>query len=725
MILVLNGLLLTVLTVLSQIMATHIYSNMLNARLACWLNAKHQQQQDVDQRACEKPLNEFVSALEDRLRSKQCISSHFCRWTVANHAPNFLRDHFRVLSRAAARWVWESLWSTRRHAKVNILDIALFDGPGDGVASGTGGSPTIARWLFTAKDGRIMKKAAHNASVGALKQSLLGRVLRGALENSDSGDSRVSSKTAARQVFATALLSSGESVELDEGAWATWIVGGKCRQDRVSAVMALVPGNSVDHRRGSHHQVTCEFRVKTHGTTVGKGCVGDACSTPTQVSMTTYVLVSSGLLREEGDKHDEGQDKKHGGGGRLVSRVKATNDEVEAKLHRIVQWVQEARGVKVLGMTAMFTVLPSLTSGTPGVWLKRVQNVRIIPKEVGTAVAAPFADTPPVALAQRTIKAPGHEEPPTQLGPQYSVQSIPAAEGSCQPSEAVLARQESEDSDIPRPTAVKGMSSGAGNTVHASAESNSSAFARTAPPIDVGESATNQSITSIISAATNVVLSVGEQPLPQGGGDDTVLSSENGKIVSSSTATVASLNRRGRSIVGPEFSQSVARRRCAGNFCSYYGASSGLPAPTQGTDAGGDTGVGTVLNWTDVGMSDKDGGALLDVVDKSGAQFSLSLKSVALARAEAGKGHNWYWGECLRECYEEGGCRAGRLEELSPVQIYDEASIHHHITEKRFRFIKQYNGVRGTYCTSTCTRFLSREGGRLLVNLPYDVLRRM
>lgn len=618
---------------------------------------------------------------------------------MTNHAPNLLRGHVRVILRAAARWVWESLWSTRRHAKVNILDIALFDGPGDGVSSGTGGSPTIARWLFTAKDGRIMKKAAHNASIGALKQSLLGRVLCGALENSDSGDSRASSKAAARKVFATALLSSGESVELDEGAWATWIVGGRSRQDGVSAVMALVPGNSVDHRHGSRHQVTCEFRVKTHGTTVGKGCVGDACSTPTLVTMTTYVLVSSGLLREEGDKPDEGQDKKHGGGGRLVSRVKATNDEVEAKLRRIVQWVQEARGVKVLGMTAMFTVLPSLASGAPGVWLERVLNVRMTPKEVGTAVVAPFADTPTVALAQRTIKAPGNQEPPTQLDPQYSGQSTPAAGGSFQPSEAVLARQQSEDSASSRPTAVEGISLGAGNTVHASAERSTSAFARTSSPIHGGESATSQSIASILSAATNAVLSVGEQPFPQSGGDDTVLSSENGKSTStsSSTATVASLNRRGRSVVGPEFSQSVARRRCAGDFCSYHGASSGLPAPTQGKDGGGDIGVGTVLNWTDVGMSDEDGGALLDVADKSGVQFSLSLKSVALARAEAKKEHDLYWGEGLRECYKEGGCRAGRLEELNLVQVYEEASIHHHTTKKRFRFIKQYHGVRGTY----------------------------
>ncbi|CAM9378085.1 unnamed protein product, partial [Ascophyllum nodosum] len=84
-------------------------------------------------------------------------------------------DKTELCSVEAAIWVWESLWSsTRRHARVDILDVALFDGGGNPEAI-----PTLSRWIFTAKDGRVMKKTTSNTSVGALKQALLGRALHG------------------------------------------------------------------------------------------------------------------------------------------------------------------------------------------------------------------------------------------------------------------------------------------------------------------------------------------------------------------------------------------------------------------------------------------------------------------------------------------------------------------------------------------------------------------
>lgn len=343
----------------------------------------------------------------------------------------------------AARWVWESLWSVRRHTRMDILDVYLLDQPPNAA------TPAIAQWLFTAKDGRVMKKSSTTACLAALKQSLLGKAICRA--GSDSATNNLSYETtsaiATGMPFATALLSSGGSVLVDESAWGTHVLGRSAHhgeRDDVVAVIALFPRDSPEFRRGPRQRLVCEYRLK-EVCVWSEGGIGEAFATPVQAVTTTFILVASSLLRGGEKVPGQSQEKaeaevhqsrrtetKSAVDGRLVSRVQATNREVENKLRRIVQWVQEVRRVRVLSMTAMFTVLPSSGNGAPGVWLERVIGTRLVQNQDSNVVQAPGADAdvqPPPLNTERPCDARRREEPSHSIPYSHQRELEPLPEG--------------------------------------------------------------------------------------------------------------------------------------------------------------------------------------------------------------------------------------------------------------------------------------------------------
>lgn len=564
---------------------------------------------------------------------------------------------------------------------MDILDVALFDDPVDGVKLSSTTS-SIMRWLFTAKDGRIMKKSWDKASLRALKQALLGRVLHGASE--DSMDSSVVGKVA-EPIFATALLRSGKSVPLDEDAWAALVVG-RGEPDGVTAVTALIPGDSSEPRRGFGQRVMCEYRVKTDGA-MASGADG-AFAKPIEASTTTYVLVSSGLLRQREDPAvpQVQEDKTLARGttileGRLVSRVKATNRQVEAKLRRIVQWVQEARKMHVLSITAMFMVLPSSGAGTPGVWLERALDIRMVPKKATSVVeAAPMADPQQMPRSRRNVLDISRPAslPLTSLDPEGV-----KCPNLLELSGGVAIHQEGDNLKNIQPEAVVAMSSEqAASTVGPASESSSASTPATSC-VALPETKT-PSTAVMLSAVSDAVLSLGKHAPSQAGGDnDGVEHVAIGDDRNSMAETAAAWRQRGRAIVASEDCQyaAAAREKCVGDFCTYHGQSV-LPPPSQKVNEDSTTGE-TELDWTDVNMSNRSS-TLLEVA-KQGASvepvkgdmlFSLAFKSVGLARMEAKQGYTLYWGEILRRCWREGGCRGGGLEELGPAAMYKEVREH-------------------------------------------------
>lgn len=596
---------------------------------------------------------------------------------------------------------------------MDILDVALFDDDDkpEGVAAAaaeTKATRPIARWLFTAKDGRIMKKSANNASVGALKQALLGRVLRGAMDEDRGSTGRV---------FATALLTSGESVPLDEDAWAALIVGrGGGGRDRVAAVTALFPGDPMESRRGSRQRVTCEYRTKVDSTVVPARVGSSSFAVPMRASTTTWVVVSPDLLREPEETHPNPQNQDYeksaltGGGvtssnGRLASRVKSTNREVEAKLRGIVQWVQEVRRVHVLSMTAMFTVLPSLGTGAPGVWLEQALDVRVVP-QVAKMMAAPIAGPHRVPPMDRKFQE-------NYGGGQHSIANLGPPEGTdtvrtdlfgkeCQKMSetGVKAHRESECSETARgetvmatpakqSASVTPCASNGGNPSSTLMELSSSASSPALEnSIDI--------ISVAAAAAANASLStVGEQTKSEkneggggrGGGGGVRHHGNGASLEASLTATADVRRQRGRSLVGATIScRDQMRKKCAGDFCAFE-ASSELPTQTQkrkeisGDGKVGGGGEGVALDWTNI-SAPKEGRSLLEFSrpaspigsGNQGEVFSLTFKSVGLARMEAEREQHAHWGEPLRRCWRDGVGRRTGLEGLGPAEMYEEVS---------------------------------------------------
>lgn len=598
---------------------------------------------------------------------------------------------------------------------MDILDVALFDEPEGVAAAETATTRTIARWLFTAKDGRIMKKSANNASVGALKQALLGRVLRGAMD----GD-----RGSAGRIFATALLTSGESVPLDEDAWASLIVGGGSGRDRVAAVTALFPGDPLESRRGSRQRIACEYRTKGDSTVV-PARTGSSFAVPMHASTTTWIVVSPGLLREaeEAPKpqdQDQNLEKNAlaGGGasssGRLVSRVKSTNREVEAKLRGIVHWIQEVRRVHVLSMTAMFTVLPALGAGAPGVWLEQALDVRVVPQEA-KVVAAPIAGHHKIPPMEPHFQdyAGGGQHSTAKLGPSGGGTDTERAGSSVNESQqssetGVKTQKESERSEMARvetemATQMKWSASVASctpfsgkssPTLVATSSAGSPTLENSIPTADLISTAVTASAsvaaTAAAAAAPNALFLVEDERTkseqPQGGGGSVPHRGTSADLEFPLTATADVRRQRGRSLVGATVSLHGhhARKKCAGDFCAFE-APSELPAQAQKREkSGGDGkagGGGVELDWTSI-SAPKDGSALLEFsrpgspagLANQGGSFSLTFKSIGLARMEAERGQDGHWGEPLRKCWHDGVGRRTALEGLGPAEMYQEVS---------------------------------------------------
>lgn len=678
-------------------------------------------------------------------------------------------------TRQAARWVWDSLWSGRRHARMDILDVVLFDelsaGEQESATSSSLASTSFAgmRWLFTAKNGRVMKKSTHNTNLGALKQALLARaILRRA---SSAGENRRHSSSATGGgAFATALLGSGESVPLDEDAWTALVVLEGGREGGAVAVTALAPaGGDRDMeapRRGGPtlQRFACEYRVKLDNRSTALARADPVAATdfavtakPIEASMATYVLVTRGLLRDENGREKEPQNDQakqtpRGEAGematsataalvdeRLLSRAKTTNLEIEAKLRAVVQWVQEARSVYVLSMAATFTVVPSSgkSAGKPGVWLEQALHVRMVPKNGSAPAPAP---APAAPIAEPPGITPIDRQDPV---PVCSGAKLSGHEGNgtlCQPSTANSAE------DIV-PTAVPSASDvGGAVTPPQSPPLPSLPMTRASAFVDKlsGTKVQLESTTEMLSAAADAVLSAGKN-FQASTAQTRPLQAADGVIVDAAQLQQGSVGdargnrqrplaantyrQRGRHSTADARSDAMAacplpfastagvlpraRVKCSGDFCAYCRSGGEEPespagSPPKGSppkeaplgenisrvgassEAGNRKGKAAAgVDWTDISMSgDKSGAALLEVgkkrrdlpspVDSEPGKgkemlFSLTFKSIGLARVEAKQGRDAYWGEDLRRCWREGSCRAvGSLEELSPALIYQQ-----------------------------------------------------
>lgn len=622
---------------------------------------------------------------------------------------------------------------------MDILDVALFDEPeGNSVATTGTTTPTIARWLFTAKDGRVMKKAANNATLGALKQALLGRVLR-VVSDGDGGS--------AGRIFATALLASGENVPLDEDTWDALVIGGGIG-DRVAAVTALFTGDPAESRRECPRQrVTCEYRTKADSTASARA--DGSFGMPIQASMTTWIVVSPGLLREaEGMQNPQDLEQAEhektsalaGRGatnpdGRLISRVKSTNREVEAKLRSIVQWVQEVRRVRVLSMTAIFTVVPSPGAGACGVWLEQALDVRVVPQQAKMMTApitgphgilsivgkipvdAMVGQFPGAGERQHSIennfpggKETGWENPsvdgyrkssetdvktrqegghsggsPEETVLANAATKRPASVIPCSPNSErkSLTLTASSSAESPASESINPM---AGTTsTETTAADAAAAVAASAAPIDVLLAVGTAAAATAI--APNAFLSAvggrprsqhtedGERGVPYGG------SGACSKV--SLDASADAKRQRGRSSVGAAVSRPGhhAGKKCAGNFCAFKATSELSAGHMQKRKKNGGDSKAEGLDWTSI-SAPKEGSALLEFsrptspagLGNHGVSFSLTFKSVGLARMEAERGQDAYWGEPLRNCWREGlGQKAG-LQGLDPSEMYEEVS---------------------------------------------------
>lgn len=600
---------------------------------------------------------------------------------------------------------------------MNIIDVALLE---DGAAAA---SPTPAgiRWLFTAKDGRVMKKSSHNSNLGALKQAFLSRVLlrRGcscaanaARATDNGGDSRSrgdggSSNSATGRVFATALLSSGESVPLDEAGWAALIVQESGRGKGAVAVTSLTPPGgdpaTENSRRGgpTQQRYFCEYKAKPYsssssksGTNVATGDLSRASTKPIQAVLTTYVLVSRGLLRDspeaiedESRQHHEGDMNKLNASRaatalsdeRLVSRVKAINREVEAKLRRVVQWVQEVRRVHVLSIAATFIVVPSSDrgAGTSGVWLEHALHARIVSKNgeasiaLGATEPAPYADPrgmirpstqlpPGTGRASLILTSENSQPGPTPLVPTHQNQGrgsaareAPLTEAASSPPEETLSVA---DTTVPAASESRSPAS--------PAPLQSATTPSSAGPL--GAKVRQQSTAEMLSAAADAVLLSADPPsattttaaLPLEVASQQRHLGDSGRGgVKHSIASTAAPGRysdgRRSLLIGTESEEAVAataasassyarplRERCPGDFCAYRNCNGGIrPGPSERpppeasapeSREGGRVGVAespaAEVNWTSIGVSDdrRNGATLLKFTDKQQQQQQLT-----------------------------------------------------------------------------------------------------
>lgn len=572
--------------------------------------------------------------------------------------------------RTAAIWVWESLWSARRHAKVDILDAAILDDERN-----TDAATALSRWIFTARDGRVVKKSSINTSVGALKQALLGRVLRGT--PNDGRDSRAAGNTQG-QFFANALLRSGKSMQLDEEAWASLIVGGGLQGGGIAAVTAMVPNNdSTGFRRGSRQRVICEYRVA-----VGHSHAKNAdysSAKPLHASMQTYVVVSSSLLRQTDgqnqlcEQNEDSVADKACVDGRLLSKSRPVNREVGAKMDRIVHWVQEVRRVYVLTMTAAFIMLPSAGNSSPRAWLERALNIRIVPKKSPSETRAPIAGTS-LTPPKRSCQGPGDRKP-RESQCAISIGQPEKSEDATSNSLGVTSSRQWCDPAYDNTSKTKSASASApdvAGTPHAPSDSDN----RKSKPDKLGSSSATsreiQSTIEILSAATDTTPSTPETTEEsQLQRSDYIVQPHRDRVEKRSpVASSSHCHRPERSAACPD----AAHGSCVGDFCACRDQSK--PSRPEFTKRErSETGEVVEMDWDDRNASSGNG-TLLEISKRltprneetrNVAVYSLSFKSLGLARVEANEGRDLYWDESLRQYWKEGRRGACGLQGVGPA----------------------------------------------------------
>lgn len=536
----------------------------------------------------------------------------------------------------AARWVWNSLWPARRHIKMDILDVAIFDlGPNE-----VHSVPYIARWLFTAKDGRVRKKKEGTATMAALKQSLLSKALREAPQKRT--PSGKSTDDAIRQPFATALLSSGESLPVDDNSW-TNLFSGKGQGVEVVAVTALDPGTPSESRRQHCQRLACEYKVKIDSSL-------DSLSNgkqifPTKASTKTHIVVSPSLLRE-GEQHSE---EIHDVSSckfstlkaetLLVSRANEANREAENNLRRIVRWVENIRHVRVLSMTALFAPFLSSQTGAPRAWLERVVSISMQKNISIHGASSNSWDPTPTAYvlqdAQQFLSS--QNDPHLRSSPRTFGQGSEIIEttsnshshgGKGDPDHSMRSR--SGPASVGKDTGV-----GEGKAETEAIDDSSS------KPEDI-------SMNQVLLGAAEAALSAA-QDLPRRNPAASVSDIEKGPLVK-----MASWRLRVCST--PEVdARNINQEECPGEFCAYQGQSS-ESSPRQKRE------IAQVVdnyqedaNWTDVNACPGDKGALLNVKQRAlsyshqraSMQLSVMFKSLATAQMEASGNQNSYWCKSL------------------------------------------------------------------------------
>lgn len=528
---------------------------------------------------------------------------------------------------------------------MNILDAATFDDKRN-----TDIATTLSRWIFTAKDGRVVKKSSINTSVGALKQVLLGRVLR-SIPNDGRG-SRVAGNTPG-QVFANALLKSGKSVQLDEEAWASLIVRGGLQGGGIAAVTAMVPNNdSMGLRRGSRQRVICEYRVAVDHSDANN--VDHSSAKPLHAYIQTYVVVSSSLLRQTNgqnqvcSKNDDSMADKAYVGGRLLSKSKPMNREVGAKMGRIVHWVQEVRRVYVLAMTATFIVLPSDGNSSPMAWLERALDIRIVPKKSSSELRAPIAGTSPIP-PKHSCQGPGDRKP-RESRCEINIGQPDISEDATSDSLGETSSRQwydpPSDNTSKTKSALANALDGAG-TPHAPSDP----YIRRSKPDKLGSSSATssevKSTTKILSAATDTTPSTPE-------------TMEESQLQGSGNTVQPHHHRPSPTALSPHCHH-PERGNCVGDFCAYRGQSK--PSRPKFTKRGySETGDVVEVDWADIN-ADSGNGTLLEISKRStprkedaknGGMCSLSFKSISLARGEDNEERDLYWDESLRKYWKEG-----------------------------------------------------------------------
>lgn len=492
---------------------------------------------------------------------------------------------------------------------MDIIDVAILKQPSAGDGSEV---PAIARWLFTAKDGRVLKKASNTASVATLKQSFLGRILDRAI-GIDSSLKAATSNEGGGQPFAIALLGNGESVLVDEDAWKS-LFPLPHKETDVIALSALAPVHSLEGCHAHRQRLACEYRIKTKKLSESPGQVGVSASH--QGRMTTYVLMSPSLLRgvEKGVKkiRDENvmnftttRDEKL-----LLSRVNHANREVESKLRRIVRWVEEVRRVHVLCITAIFTVYSASSgNGAPGAWLERVTSLSMI---------------------QHMRRA--SEE---QAINQHSIPSIPNAPRETSKQAANDKKQEEA------------------STAFAQAHDESAACKQIA---EIHGEGRREKDRPPHSETTFPEVNGPVPPETPGGYRRPIENEEQLHSPAILTPTHKASGYQGRLDVGYDAQRpSPAPADCAGNFCAYEESLLGsvhrmVPLGVEVADKKEES----TIPWT-------DGNPTLGPVDASletaqqpmrGVRFSFDLGSVATAHVEATAGLNFHWDKGLLQSWD-------------------------------------------------------------------------